>query len=165
MAAQSSAPWWRGHRGEWFVVGQVCLLFLLVFGPRTAPGLPAWPASIGRLSVGLGILLVATGGLWMLAGARALGRNLTPLPAPKASGHVVSTGAYGLVRHPSVLRGDLGRRRMGTLDAESADARLCPDRDRLPGREGGAGRALAVRSVPGYPAYQTRVRKLIPFVY
>ena len=34
----SHAPWWKGERGEWYVVAQVFLFALVVFGPRTFPG-------------------------------------------------------------------------------------------------------------------------------
>ena len=34
----SQTSWWKGARGEWYVVAQIVLLALVVFGPRTGPG-------------------------------------------------------------------------------------------------------------------------------
>src|SRR5574341_1310694 len=42
---QAHTPWWRGERGEWYVVLQLALLLLVVFGPSTLPGYPQWPGS------------------------------------------------------------------------------------------------------------------------
>lgn len=33
-------PWYRGARGEWYVIAQFALFALIVFGPPTVPG---WP--------------------------------------------------------------------------------------------------------------------------
>ncbi len=35
-----------------------------------------------------------------LGGVRSLGRNLTPLPAPRADGELVTDGMFARVRHP-----------------------------------------------------------------
>ncbi len=36
----SKSPWWKGTHGEWYVVGQIVLIVLVFFGPRTYQG---WP--------------------------------------------------------------------------------------------------------------------------
>jgi protein-S-isoprenylcysteine O-methyltransferase Ste14 len=38
--------------------------------------------------------------LLLLWGIIALGKNLTPLPHPKNDGELVTSGVYGVVRHP-----------------------------------------------------------------
>jgi protein-S-isoprenylcysteine O-methyltransferase Ste14 len=51
-------------------------------------------------STAAGAVLLAAGAAVGLAGARDLGRNLTPLPEPKPGGELVTTGVYARVRHP-----------------------------------------------------------------
>ncbi len=38
----SKSPWWKGTRGEWYVVVQVILFILVPIGPRTWSGWPTW---------------------------------------------------------------------------------------------------------------------------
>ncbi len=40
------APWWRGTRGEWYVVGQVIIFGLILVGPHSAGGLPSWTGAV-----------------------------------------------------------------------------------------------------------------------
>jgi protein-S-isoprenylcysteine O-methyltransferase Ste14 len=92
--------WWKGARGEWYVVIQGGLFLLFVLGPRTWPGLPAWGPAFIRLGSAAGGVLVLIGALVAGAGALSLGKNLTPLPHPKDGAEFVETGAYRFVRHP-----------------------------------------------------------------
>ncbi len=85
-------PWWRGTRGEWWVVAQVGLLvadaILPPEGPRVVSSRPA--------ATGVGLL-----GLFMLAaGAQALGPSLSVLPRPREGAGLVRHGVYRWVRHP-----------------------------------------------------------------
>lgn len=56
-----------------------------------------WPAPVSRVA---GAALVAAAAAYGLPGTRSLGRNLTPLPEPRRSGELVTTGIYAHVRHP-----------------------------------------------------------------
>jgi protein-S-isoprenylcysteine O-methyltransferase Ste14 len=47
-----------------------------------------------------GAALLALGAVLILAGALALGRNLTPYPKPSKRGCLVSHGIFSLIRHP-----------------------------------------------------------------
>lgn len=87
----------RWRRGEGYVAVQAVLIVLLLFGPRTLPGLPPW---LGRVTKVPGVTLALLGGGLLAASARRLGPNLTPLPFPKADATLVRTGPYRLVRHP-----------------------------------------------------------------
>lgn len=105
-----------------------------------------------------GTVLAATG-------AVNLGRNLTPLPAPRENGELVVAGAYRFVRHPiysglifmafgwgvwlqSWLTIGYALLLLAFFDIKSRyEERLLQDK------------------FPEYAAYRTRVRKLIPFVY
>jgi protein-S-isoprenylcysteine O-methyltransferase Ste14 len=165
ITTPSVAPVWKGQRGEWLVFLQACLFLLVAFGPRTAPGLPAWPAVAGWLTSGAGLLLMIGGALWLVAAVARLGPNLTPLPYPKDEDTLVDTGAYAFVRHPMYcggiwaaagwalwIRGPLTLVYAITLfvffdiKARREEGWLCA-------------------KFPAYVAYRRRVRKLIPLIY
>jgi protein-S-isoprenylcysteine O-methyltransferase Ste14 len=157
-------PWWKGARGEWYVVIQVALLVLLGFGPRGVGGLE-WPRAIAAVTTGLGVALMVAGAALLTAALAKLGRNLTPLPYPKDDGTLVQTGAYRLVRHP-IYSGGIALAFgwafsvQGILTVAYA-VLLFVLFDVKSRREE---RWLAAK-FPGYADYQKRVRRLIPFVY
>jgi protein-S-isoprenylcysteine O-methyltransferase Ste14 len=99
-ASAPHAPWWKGERGEWYVVVQVLVILLAVFGPRTLPGWPVWGSPYAEAAAVAGILLLLLGGALALGGLVRLGPNLTPLPYPKDCSELVKTGPYAVVRHP-----------------------------------------------------------------
>lgn len=88
-------------RGERYVVAQVLLIGLVLAGPRQVYGWPAvpWPAA-SMVSTMLASVMIGAGLLLAAAGTVHLGRNLTPLPRPRASGTLVQQGIYRLARHP-----------------------------------------------------------------
>ncbi len=96
-----SAQWWRGKRGEYWVLAQAIFFVGFIL-------LPAYSIiSLERLSPiwkytgwGLTSLLGLIGALLFLLGGVELGANLTPLPHPKDDGKLVTSGIYGIVRHP-----------------------------------------------------------------
>lgn len=94
-AAPEPAPFRLHPAAAWALVGaQVVFLLLLGFLPWGA----LWDRGLGAIV--LGLALVALGlGIALAAGA-GLGRTLTPSPIPKAEGVLVTSGVYGLVRHP-----------------------------------------------------------------
>jgi protein-S-isoprenylcysteine O-methyltransferase Ste14 len=83
------------QRGGWWVVGQFLLLFAIASLGIT------WRATSKPASIFIGglILLVASA-ICGLAGALALGRNLTPFPKPSPKAELVQRGVYGWMRHP-----------------------------------------------------------------
>lgn len=157
--------WWKGARGEWYVAVQGGLFLLVGLGPRSWPGLPDWPAALEGFAALSGIVLIMAGGFLSLAGMVGLGRNLTPLPYPKDDGTFVENGPYRLVRHP--IYGGLILAALGwafwvrgwlTLVYALLLFLFLDIKSR---RE----EAWLVERFPSYAAYQTRVRKLIPFLY
>jgi protein-S-isoprenylcysteine O-methyltransferase Ste14 len=164
--AMSRAPWWKGTRGEWYVVAQVALMALVLFGPRTWPGAGLVSFPYPRASPVAGLVLIIAGALLMLTGGLWLGRrNITPLPYPRDKARMVDCGPYRLVRHPMYTGGILIA--FGwtiwvwgplTLLSSFVVAVFVDIKSR---REERWLRA----KFPGYAAYQRRVRKLIPFVY
>ncbi len=165
IRAVSVGSWWKGGRGEWYVLGQVGLILLVVFGPRSMQGLPAWPPAIGVLTSGVGTVLIAGGILWVIAGATRLGANLTALPHPRDGGRLIQSGAYALVRHPMYCGAiwwavgsalwTQGPLTLGyaMLLSVFLDVKASREERWLCGR------------YPEYASYRCRVRKLIPFVY
>lgn len=158
-------PWWKGQRGEWYVVAQVVLFGVVLCGPRCLDGWPAWPVPAARIATAAGIVLLTAGLALILAAFFKLGRNLTPLPYPKDDGRLVEHGAYAIVRHPIYS---------GSLTASFGWALLVHGWLTL-------GYALVVAvfldvksrreerwlraKFPAYGDYAKRVRKLVPFIY
>ena len=100
MAPDTFAPWWKGARGEWYVIVQAVLMLLVLVGPRTLPGGPTWSLPYAPQRQMIGAILVAAGGAFFLAALLRLGSALTPLPYPKEGASLVQTGPFSLVRHP-----------------------------------------------------------------
>lgn len=145
------------RRGGGWVVGQMLLLgAVAVVAPRCRSPRPA-PLP---LAGGIALFLYAA---WTgLGGVRSLGRNLTPLPAPREGGELVTGGMFARVRHPlyaSVMA-------MGFGWALLWDSRLAL----------GPATALALylhakalyeerllrNRFPEYPAYSARVPRYLP---
>ena len=158
-------PWWRGTRGEWWVVGQVALILAVFVGPRAPAGWAPWPEVPARVATVLGVGLIAAGGGLLLAGLVRLGPALTPLPCPKRDLALVETGPYALVRHPMygggvVLAFGWALFVHGWLTLGYAVV-LFVYLDVKSRRE----ERWLEACYPGYAAYRRRVRKLLPFVY
>ena len=162
---EDTKAWWKGSRGEWYVVAQLVLFVLVAFGPRTTTPLPALSGFYAKAAMGFGIVLMAIGGGLIVTGIANLGRNLTPLPFPKEGGELVQTGAYSLVRHPvysgaialavgwaCTVRGPL------TLAYAVLLFLLFDAKSRREER-------WLETKIPSYAEYRKRVRRLIPFVY
>jgi protein-S-isoprenylcysteine O-methyltransferase Ste14 len=93
--------WWRGDRGEYWVVAQGVLLLVFALIPPNTPSFIDFCLSI--LVYASWILTVVFSILAIVFLGRSLfelGQNLTPLPHPREEGQLVKTGIYGLVRHP-----------------------------------------------------------------
>jgi protein-S-isoprenylcysteine O-methyltransferase Ste14 len=100
VSASQRARWWKGARGEWYVVVQVLLILLTLFGLRTLPGWPEWGSPYSQVATVAGIVLLLLGGALALGGLVRLGSNLTPLPYPRDCSNLVESGPYAFVRHP-----------------------------------------------------------------
>jgi len=161
----SNTPWWRGTRGEWYVVAQGGLFLLVALGPREAAGLTTWGPPLSTLTLIGGLALGGIGGLLALAGLFHLGANLTVLPHPKDDATLIEGGAYALVRHPiysGLILAAFGWALVVASPLTVLYACLLFLFFDLKSRR--EERWLA-RKFPRYADYQKRVRKLIPFLY
>jgi protein-S-isoprenylcysteine O-methyltransferase Ste14 len=87
-----------GPRGEGWVVIQFVLLGLIALAGYV--GGPAWGGALAIVSAIAGVVLMAAGALLSGRGLFDLGRNLTPMPHPRADGQLVESGVYAHARHP-----------------------------------------------------------------
>jgi protein-S-isoprenylcysteine O-methyltransferase Ste14 len=165
MTPDTSVPWWKGARGEWYVLAQAVLMLLVLVGPRTLPGGPEWSLPFASARRVIGVILIAAGGAFFLAALLRLGSALTPLPYPKPGAPLVQTGPFSLVRHPIYSGGLIASVGIAltvsgwlTIVYAAALFALLDIKSRQEERW------LAAK-FPDYAAYQRRVRKLIPFLY
>ncbi|HSK47300.1 MAG TPA: isoprenylcysteine carboxylmethyltransferase family protein [Coriobacteriia bacterium] len=159
------APWWRGTRGEWYVVAQAVLFVLIGVGPRTLPGLPTWAPPWTTIGTWLGLALMLPGAALSIGGVLKLGKNLTPLPYPKDNSELVEQGPYAIVRHPIYGGLILGAFGWGlylhawvTLGFAALLFVLFDIKSRREER-------WLIERFPEYSEYCRRVKKLLPWVY
>lgn len=80
-------------RGGAWVIAQFVVAGIYLLAPWHRPS-PAWAISVP------GFILLGVGGILFLAGIVTLGRSLTPLPVPAKDVRLITSGVFGLVRHP-----------------------------------------------------------------
>ncbi len=158
-------PWWRGSRGEYYVLLRFALFALIIFGLRTFSDSPAWHAPVSGATSVLGALLLAAGAVLVLSGAGRIGTKLSPLPHPRDGARLHVTGPFRFVRHPMcggaiLMAFGWGLWVRGWLTLVYAVA-LAVLFDLKARREERWPRA----TYPDYVQYQSRTKKLIPFVY
>jgi protein-S-isoprenylcysteine O-methyltransferase Ste14 len=161
----SRPPWWKGKRGEWYVVAQFAAFLLVALGPSGRHGLPQWRYPSDRIAALAGGCLLILGGILTAAGFLSLGASLSLFPRPPERGELVESGAYRLVRHPiysgiffAALGWGIWLRSWQTIGYALIlfiVLDLKARREELWLRE----------KFPGYEGYRKRVRRLIPFVY
>jgi protein-S-isoprenylcysteine O-methyltransferase Ste14 len=148
------------ERGGLWVLGQSVLLCAVIAGGIL--GRNQWQCLALTLG-GAFLLLIAAG--CGCAGAVSLGRNLTPFPKPSASGTLVQTGIYGLIRHPlytAVFCGSVGWALVWqSWSAFLAALALAPLFDAKARQE----ERWLRQQFPEYSSYEQRVRRFVPWVY
>jgi protein-S-isoprenylcysteine O-methyltransferase Ste14 len=156
-----------GPRGEGWVALQTAAIFLVVVGSRFGPTLPISDpgvlsvlGSVGSLFLGIGLAFLAAG-IYTLARAGAF----TVFPRPAATGQLVETGVFRVVRHPvysGLIFASLGSALTQlSVIALIGAALLFPILDLKRRRE----EAWLTERYPGYAAYRARTKALIPRLY
>ncbi|WP_269622799.1 methyltransferase family protein [Prochlorococcus marinus] len=84
----------NNQNGEWWLLLQI---FIIIFHL-----IPAWPSSAGSpISIQITSSIFFTIGLYRsILSLISLGASLSPLPEPKKSANLVTTGLYKYCRHP-----------------------------------------------------------------
>jgi len=147
------------ERGGAWVAGQ-----FLLFAALIALGLmyhSAGPAA--WRGAGVGVLIAAAA--IAVAGAKALGRNLTPFPKPADHAELVQHGIYAEIRHPlytAVILAGIGWALLWlSWPALLAAVALLPFFHAKSCREEGFLR----QRFPGYREYEARTHRFIPWIY
>jgi protein-S-isoprenylcysteine O-methyltransferase Ste14 len=145
-----------GRRGEgWFVL-QVALVIAVAIAGALGP---AWSGPARAAGAGIGLVLAGLGGVLGLRGILDLRDHLTPFPLPREGARLVDTGAYHLVRHPMygglILGAIASTPALVGAFALAVVLRLKSGREEL---------WLADR-FEAYPAYRSRTRRFVPWLY
>ncbi len=161
----SRLPWWRGSRGEWYVVVQIGLFLLVAFGPKSIWGWPKWCYPYIRIGSIAGCYMMSAGFLLVFLGIWTLGHNIAAVPFPKDSAVLIEDGPYRIVRHPMYSGAILAAFGWAFLIQSGSTVIyagiLFVFFDLKARRE-----ELRLRDkFPGYMDYQKRVNRLIPFLY
>lgn len=161
-----TANWWRGSRGEYWVIAQGILLLVFALLPPNQPSSielnsPVWQYPSWILTAIFGVLAI----VFLGQSLSELGQNLTPLPHPRDEGQLVKTGIYGLVRHPMYsgviyLALAYGNWQMSWLHLLGSVI-LFTFFDAKSRKE----EVLLTEKFPDYANYSTSVKKLIPWIY
>jgi protein-S-isoprenylcysteine O-methyltransferase Ste14 len=152
-----------GPRGEGWVALQAVLgAAIVVVGP-VAGG--AWSGPAATVATAAGLILLVGGGMLTIRGMLDLGAGLTPLPRPREGAVLMEHGAYALCRHP-IYGGQVLAAAGWSLVLASPAALLLSVFllgffDLKSRRE----ERWLVERYPGYPAYQARTKRLIPFIH
>jgi len=162
----SKTPWWRGARGEWYVIVQFALFAAIASASALWPNQPPWNEPAATIGALLGLVLMVPGAALAVWGLIALGRNnLTALPYPKDEATLTTSGPYRIVRNPiysGLLIGALGlglwHNSWPTLALTAALFVLFDLKTR---RE----QEWLTERFPEYAEYAKHVKKLIPWIY
>lgn len=160
-----NSPWWKGERGEWYVVAQFIFFGLIFAAPLWTRSWSGWSAPWDTVGQVAGAALIGLGGLLAVWGLLSLGNNLAAVPHPKDDATLVEHGPYKVVRHPiysGIILGALGWGLfMNSWLTILLALLLFLFFDIKSRREE---KALSTR-FSAYAGYQQRVRKLLPYLY
>lgn len=148
------------QRGGAWVLGQSVLLGAVILLAVFFRG-----AAVHPVIVIAGAILMAVGAGVALAGALALGRNLTPFPKPTEQAKLVQHGIYAVIRHPlytSVVLVSIGwALAWQSWPALLVAAALIPFFHAKARHE----ERWLREKFPEYADYERRVRRFIPSLY
>jgi len=156
-----------GPSGEGWVTLQFVGIALVVVADQLRLPMFLMPGSAAMAAVALGWGLIAAGALLFVSGLAYLfrARSFTANPRPLASGKLIRSGPYGVVRHPvysGLIFGAFGLAlvRLSTPTLVAA-VLLFVILDLKRRRE----ETWLTERYPEYPAYAAQSRALIPLLY
>ena len=152
-----------GPRGEGWVLVQGILFVLIIAAGVRVGG--AWAREARTVTTVVAGLLMVAGALLAISGVVELRGSFTPLPRPRHGARLVETGAYRLVRHPvygGIVMGALG---WGLFTASPISIGLALVLLAFFRLKSAREEAWLADVYPGYEAYRSRTRRLIPFIY
>lgn len=154
-----------GSRGEWWVVVQLLLFIAIAFAPRSIPLLPIWPGWLQTIVMPIGTCALLVGIVLAGGGVFSLGNSLSPFPKPRDDSEFVDRGVYRIVRHPiysGLLFLALG---WSLLQTSIVTLLLTIVLGIFFDRKSAHEESWLTQKFAAYQDYQTRVRKLIPWLY
>ena len=152
-----------GPRGEGWVLLQFALLPLVVLAGVLAGD--AWGGALATATALVGLGLMGVGALLVGRGLLDLGRNLTPVPAPRDDAQLVESGSYASVRHPiygGLIATALGWSLVMASPLALLLALVLAGFFELKSRRE---EAWLRERYEGYPAYMERTRRFFPGIY
>jgi protein-S-isoprenylcysteine O-methyltransferase Ste14 len=161
----SRSNWLHNRRGEWYVVAQISLMLAVALAPNLGAHRSHQSGSCSDVTFAGGAMFCIIGSGFVVLGSVALGRNLSPFPAPKEGSRLVESGIFSIVRHP--IYSGLSLLAFGwssvcnSLPALVSALALLAFFDIKARRE----ERWLEEKFSGYAAYKVRVKKLIPFLY
>ncbi len=143
---------------------QLALTLLVVFGPSTLGSYPKWPALVALLRVS-GAALTVCGAVLGVAALKRLRPSIMDSGSLKPDGTLVTSGPYRFVRHPVyaaqiLLAAGWSLAFGGWLTSLFAIALML-----VLDRKASMEERRLLQRFPTYRDYQSRTRKLVPFVY
>ncbi|PNH11882.1 Protein-S-isoprenylcysteine O-methyltransferase, partial [Tetrabaena socialis] len=165
-----------GTRGEQWVLAQLVALGLILAPPAALTGVVDSLAALSLLA-GIGFMpgpQAASVG-WSLTAPPgpssrgfsflALGRNLSPLPEPRATHELVTSGLYNYARHPmygGVLMSSLG---LAVLTHNDTRLVLVAALWWILEQKVALEESALSERYPEYSEYRTKVKKFLPYIY
>jgi len=152
-----------GRRGGGWVAVQAVLLAGVFLSALVGLG---WPDELEIAAYAVSAALLASGASLLVAGAVQLGPALTPLPAPRQSGELVTHGLYRLVRHPLYGGGLLIALGWSGIFGSPLGLALTVLLELFFELKSRREEQWLVDHYPGYAEYRRRTpRRFVPFVY
>jgi protein-S-isoprenylcysteine O-methyltransferase Ste14 len=151
-----------GPRGEGWVAIQFVLFPVIALAGTVGPTWDGTPRIVTAIA---GFMLMAVGAVLAGWGLLELRDALTPLPHPRDGADLVETGAYRLARHPiygGIIIGAFGYGLATASPLALLGALVLLGFFRL---KSAREEVWLVARYDAYPAYRTRTRRLIPFLY
>lgn len=140
----------------------VLVAAIVVAGVLTGPD---WTGPARVVTVIAGIVLIAAGGFIAVRGAVDLRDALTPMPRPRDDTELVETGIYALARHPIYGGLILGATGLALIQATWLGLLLSLVLALTLTIKSMREEAWLVERFPAYPAYRSRTRRFIPWIY